>query len=152
MAALAAFAVLIGVHMFKVEIVPNVWWYVFCGVCMAVSIIVPGMSFSTLLMPLGLYEPFVAGIGRLDVSVMLPGFAAVIIVLITFSKLVDRLFETHYSLAFHAVAGVVLSATVVIIPFSSFASVTGAIANIIALAVGAAVAYLLSLIEVDKEA
>ena len=112
----------------------------------------PGMSFSTLLMPLGLYEPFVAGIGRLDVSVMLPGFAAVIIVLITFSKLVDRLFETHYSLAFHAVAGVVLSATVVIIPFSSFASVTGAIANIIALAVGAAVAYLLSLIEVDKDA
>lgn len=57
-----AFAVLIGVNLFRVDITPNVWWYIFCGVCMAVSIIVPGMSFSTLLMPLGLYEPFVAGI------------------------------------------------------------------------------------------
>ena len=119
---------------------------------MAVSIIVPGMSFSTLLMPLGLYEPFVAGIGKLDFSVMLPGFAAVIIVLITFSKLVDRLFETHYSIAFHAVAGVVLASTIVIIPFDSFTSVTGCIANIAALAVGAVIVYLLSLIEVDKNA
>ena len=151
-AAILAFAVLIGVHMFKVSIVPNVGWYIFCGVCMAVSIIVPGMSFSTLLMPLGLYEPFVAGIGKLDFSVMLPGFAAVIIVLITFSKLVDRLFETHYSIAFHAVAGVVLAATIVIIPFDSFTSVTGCIANIAALAVGAVIAYWLSLIVVDKNA
>ena len=152
-AAVLAFAILIGVNLFKAEIVPNVFWYIFCGACMAVSIIVPGMSFSTLLMPLGLYEPFVAGIGKLDFSVMLPGFAAVILVLITFSKLIDRLFETHYSIAFHAVAGVVLAATVMIIPFNSFtASVSGCIANVIALAVGAVIAYLLSLIQVDKDA
>lgn len=148
-----AFAVLIGVNLFRVDITPNVWWYIFCGACMAVSIIVPGMSFSTLLMPLGLYEPFVAGIGRLDFSVMIPGFAAVILVLIAFSKLVDRLFETHYSIAFHAVAGVVVAATVMIIPFDSFAvSVSGCIANVIALVCGAAIAYLLSLIQVDKDA
>ena len=79
--------------------------------------------------------------------------AAVILVLIAFSKLVDRLFETHYSAAFHAVAGVVVAATVMIIPFDSFAvSVSGCIANVIALACGAGIAYLLSLIQVDQNA
>ena len=152
-AMVLSFAVLIGVNLFRVAITPNIWWYIFCGACMAVSIIVPGMSFSTLLMPLGLYEPFVEGIGKLDFSVMLPGFAAVILVLIAFSKLVDRLFETHYSAAFHAVAGVVVAATVMIIPFDSFAvSVSGCIANVIALACGAGIAYLLSLIQVDQNA
>lgn len=29
--------------------------------CLVLSVIAPGMSFSTLLMPLGLYEPFVTG-------------------------------------------------------------------------------------------
>ena len=29
--------------------------------CLALCVIAPGMSFSTLLMPLGLYEPFVTG-------------------------------------------------------------------------------------------
>lgn len=149
-AAVVTLAILVGVHMFHAEIAPNTLWYCFCGVCMALSIIVPGMSFSTLLMPLGLYEPFVEGIGHLDFSVMVPGFASVVAVLIVFSKLVDRLFETHYSVAFHAVAGVVLAATVVIVPFASFASVGGCLANMAALAVGAVVAYLLSLIEVDK--
>ncbi len=153
LAVLVTFAILIGVHMFRTSLVPNTLWYVFCGVCMALSIIVPGMSFSTLLMPLGLYEPFVEGIGHLDFSVMLPGFASVIVVLIVCSKLVDHLFETHYSAAFHAVAGIVLAATIVIIPFDSFTvSVTGCIANLVALAVGAVIAYLLSLIEVDKNA
>ena len=33
----------------------------------------PGMSFSTLLMPLGLYTPFIDGIGHFDLGVLIPG-------------------------------------------------------------------------------
>ena len=65
-AAVVVFALLTALQVFSVEITPNFLWYVFCGACLALSIIAPGMSFSTLLMPLGLYEPFVAGIGHLD--------------------------------------------------------------------------------------
>ena len=40
------------------------------------------MSFSTLLMPLGLYEPFVAGIGHLDFGVLIPaGIGAAVTVI-----------------------------------------------------------------------
>ena len=54
----AAFAVvlalLLSLNVLSVSIAPSFGWYLFCGFCMALSIIAPGMSFSTLLMPLGL--------------------------------------------------------------------------------------------------
>ena len=55
------FAILIGLQMTSVEITPNFFWYLFCGFCLALSLIAPGMSFSTLLMPLGLYTPLWMG-------------------------------------------------------------------------------------------
>ena len=49
------FALLISLRVMSVQIEPNLAWYLFCGFCLALSVIAPGMSFSTLLMPLGLY-------------------------------------------------------------------------------------------------
>ena len=95
-------------------------WYVFCGFCLALSVIAPGMSFSTLLMPLGLYEPFVAGIGKLDFCILVPAGIGAVLTLILLSKFVNMLFERHYAVAFHAIVGVVIVATVMIIPFDSF--------------------------------
>ena len=71
-AAVVVFALLTALQVFSVEITPNFLWYVFCGACLALSIIAPGLCFSTLLMPVGLYEPFVAGIGHLDFGVLIP--------------------------------------------------------------------------------
>ena len=51
------FLILTGVDALSVEVTPNFFWYLFCGFCLALSVIAPGMSFSTLLMPLGLYTP-----------------------------------------------------------------------------------------------
>ena len=72
----AAFAVvlalLLSLNVLSVSIAPSFGWYLFCGFCMALSIIAPGMSFSTLLMPLGLYTPLVDGIGNLDFGVLVP--------------------------------------------------------------------------------
>ena len=47
----AAFAVvlalLLSLNVLSVSIAPSFGWYLFCGFCMALSIIAPGMSFST---------------------------------------------------------------------------------------------------------
>ena len=116
----------------------------FCGFCLALSIIAPGMSFSTLLMPLGLYTPFVDGIGHLDFGVLVPGGIGALITVICLAKLIDSLFEHHYSLAFHAILGIVVAATLVIIPFESFTvSAASCIVNLICLAVGIAAALVL---------
>ncbi len=131
------FALLISLKLFSVEIAPNFVWYIFCGFCLALSVIAPGMSFSTLLMPLGLYEPFVAGIGNLDFGILIPGGIGALATVILFSKAVNSLFEKHYSVAFHAIVGVVIAATIMIIPFESFmVSFAGFAVNIVCIAVG----------------
>ena len=138
------FALLIGLKVLSVEITPNFFWYLFCGFCLALSVIAPGMSFSTLLMPLGLYEPFVAGIGHLDMSVCIPGGIGALATVILFAKAVNSLFDHHYSVAFHAIIGVVIAATIMIIPFGSFtASAGAAIVNVICIAAGIAAALAL---------
>ena len=140
----AIFALLIGLKVLSVQIEPNLVWYLFCGFCLALSVIAPGMSFSTLLMPLGLYEPFVAGIGHLDMSVCIPGGIGAAATVILFSRAVNSLFDNHYSVAFHAIIGVVIAATVMIIPFGGFTvSVTAAVVNVICIAVGIAAALAL---------
>ena len=128
----------------SIVITPNFGWYLFCGFCLALSVIAPGMSFSTLLMPLGLYEPFVAGIGHLDFGILIPGGIGALATVILFAKAVDTLFKRHYSGAFHAIVGVVIAATIMIIPFESFTvSVTSCLVNIVCLAGGVVAALVL---------
>ena len=138
------FALLGGLNASSVQILPNFAWYLFCGFCLALSVIAPGMSFSTLLMPLGLYTPFVDGIGHLDFSVLIPGGIGAVVTVICLAKAVNALFDHFYSLAFHAIVGIVIAATVMIIPFGSFAaSAAQCIVNLVCIVVGIAAALLL---------
>lgn len=140
----ATFALLISLQVFSVQITPNFGWYLFCGFCLALSVIAPGMSFSTLLMPLGLYEPFVAGIGHMDFSILIPGGIGALATIILFAKAVNSLFTKHYSVSFHAIVGVVIAATVMIIPFGSFTiSVASCLINVFCICAGIVAALLL---------
>lgn len=135
------FVLLIGLRMASVTIVPGFVWYVFCGFCLALSIIAPGMSFSTLLMPLGLYTPFVDGIGHMAPEVLIPGGIGGIVTIVCLSKAVNSLFDLHYSEAFHGIVGIIIAATVMIVPFEglSLSSRNGLI-NVFFLAAGVFVA------------
>ncbi len=114
------FALLGWLEIASVTITPNFGWYLFCGFCLALSVIAPGMSFSTLLMPLGLYTPFVDGIGHLDFAILIPAGIGALATVICLAKAVNALFDHYYNLAFHAIIGIVIAATVMIIPFDSF--------------------------------
>lgn len=144
------FVGLIAGMLLSVSLVPNVGWYVFCGVCLALSVIVPGMSFSTLLMPLGLYTPFVDGLGHLNLSIMIPSGIGAVVTVICFAKMIDALLEKFYSYVFHAIVGIVVAATVMIIPFGSFTvSLSAAIVNVICLGLGVLCSLLLNRIDKD---
>ena len=136
-AVIFIFALLTGLQRYAITIVPDFKWYLFCGFCLALSIIAPGMSFSTLLMPLGLYTPFIDGIGHLSTAVLIPGGIGAGITILVLSRLINSLFEKHYSIAFHAIVGIVMAATAMIIPFDSFTtSLKGCLINLLCLAVG----------------
>ncbi|MBQ7374672.1 MAG: DUF368 domain-containing protein [Clostridia bacterium] len=137
--------VLLALRFTSVEIVPGFFWYILCGAAVAISIIVPGMSFSTLLMPLGLYTPLVDGIGRIDFAVLIPVGIGAAVTVVAFARLVSHLFDRYYSVAQSAVIGIVIAATAVIIPYESFGSSWGsAILNTLCLALGLGAALLLS--------
>lgn len=137
-------ALLLGLNAIHVTIVPNFGWYLFCGFCIALSVIAPGMSFSTLLMPLGLYTPLVEGIGNLDFSVLIPAGIGALITVILLAKAIDTLMNRHYSIVFHGIIGIVIAATIVIIPFKSFTvGIKEAVINIVCIAAGIIIALVL---------
>ena len=144
----AAFVIVLALlgtlNVLSVTITPNFGWNLFCGFCVALSVIAPGMSFSTLLMPLGLYTPFVDGLGSLDFSVLIPAGIGAVITVIALAKAVDALFDHFYPLAFHAIIGIVIAATIMIIPFGTFAvTPVAAVVNVVCILVGIAAALAL---------
>ena len=137
-------ALLISLNLFSVTITPSFPWYLFCGFCLALSVIAPGMSFSTLLMPLGLYTPFVDGLGSLKPEVLAPAAIGAVVTVVCLAKAVNALFDRFFAYMFHAIIGIVIAATVMIIPFGSFAASAGsAAANLVCLVAGLAAALAL---------
>ena len=100
----------------SLTVTPNMGWYVFCGVAWGLSIIVPGLSSSSMLIYFGLYQPMLDGMAKLDPGIILPLAIGACAVVFTLSKGVNKLFALHYSLASHIILGIVIATTIPIIP------------------------------------
>ena len=115
--AAAVFAGLFYVsRVVHVEVTPNFWWYNFCGVLWGAGIVIPGMTSSSVMMALGLYQPMLEGLAHLDLVVLsacLPGLTLSVALL---ARLVSWFFRRYYSVAFHGILGFVIASTLVIIP------------------------------------
>ncbi len=44
-------------HVLRVSVTPNFGWYNFCGALWGASVVLPGLTSSSIMMALGLYEP-----------------------------------------------------------------------------------------------
>lgn len=115
--AAAMFAMLYYVsHIADIQVTPNFGWYNFCGVLFGVGIIVPGMTTSSILMALGLYQPLLEGLARFDLLVLSACLPGMLITMALLARWVNWLFLRHYAVAFHGILGIVLASTFVIIP------------------------------------
>ena len=119
----------------QAAVTPSFGWYIFCGVLWGISLIVPGMSSSSILLFLGLYQPMSAGIAALDINVLAPFAIGIISTVILLARVVNHLFEKHYGIAFYCVIGFVIASTIPIIPLS-FTGVGEALLCVVAAAVG----------------
>lgn len=96
----------------------NFGWYVFCGAIWALSMVVPGLSSSSILIFIGLYQPMAAGIGNLDFKVLLPLAIGFLVTIVIASKIVNRLLKQHYTIMSRIILGFVISSVLMIIPIS----------------------------------
>ena len=100
----------------QVDITGNIGWFFFCGVVWGLSLVVPGLSSSSILIFLGLYQEMTAGIEHYDLGVLLPLIAGVLCTALLSARFVNKLFEKHHTIACHAILGIVIASTVLIIP------------------------------------
>lgn len=101
---------------FSETVEPNLFWFYFCGILWGFSLIVPGMTSSSILMSLNLFEPMAKGLGRLAPSVVIPMVFGTLTIVLLLSRFVNRLFRNHYCIASHGILGFVFASTLVIIP------------------------------------
>lgn len=99
--------------------------WLFCGVTWGVSLIVPGLSSSALLMYLGLYQKMNAGVKALDFGVILPWLIGILLVVVFCTRIVNRLFEIAYAPTYQGLFGIMVASSIAIIPYGSITVESG---------------------------
>jgi len=121
------------------SISPNIAWYVFCGAVWGLSLVIPGLSSSSILIFMGLYQPMTSGIANLDIVVILPLLGGLLITLLLSARLINNLFEKRYALMSRIVLGVMIASTLMILP-TSFETAFSALLSAVCFAAGFALA------------
>jgi len=99
-------------------VAPSFFGFVLCGLLWGLSLIVPGLSSSTILIFIGLFEPLTAGIGSLDLKVMVPFLLGIGTTALLFARLVTMLFQKHYAIFSRVILGFVIASSLKILPAS----------------------------------
>ena len=123
----------------SVSLPANFLTFAFCGFMWGISLIVPGLSSSTVLIYLGLYVPLTEGISSFDFSVLLPFGIGIVVTALALARLVNMLFKNHYALISRIILGFVISSSLKTLPHE-FSSPWTMIISIICCALGFVVA------------
>ena len=129
---------------------PSVWSYLLCGLVWGLSLIIPGLSSSSILIYLGLYEPMTAGIAAFDFSVLIPLFIGIGGSALLLARFVNLLFQKQYAVMSRVVLGFVIASSLKIVP-STFARPITLIVSLLCFAGGFAVARGMDLIRQRQE-
>ena len=151
-AFIVMFAILFSVAMLPdLNITPNVWWYLFSGFMWGLSIIIPGLTSSSIMMSLGIYESFNAGLAGFKPIVIIPWVVGMILTAAELARLVEYIFKKHYSEAFHAVIGIVVSSTIMIFPIFHQYKLSDIFISAACVIIGFIVAYFLSNFKIEEQ-
>lgn len=129
-----------------VQVEPNFWWYNFCGVLWGMGVVIPGMTSSSVMMALGLYQPMLEGLARLDLLVLSAALPGMLLTIALLARLAAWFFRRRYAIAYHGILGFVAASTLAIIP-TDYAGPLEAALSAVLCAAGFALAYFLARME-----
>ncbi|OQB99912.1 MAG: hypothetical protein BWX78_01537 [Firmicutes bacterium ADurb.Bin099] len=132
------------------SITPNIWWFAFSGLIWGFSLIIPGLSSSSILIFMGLYQPMTSGIAALDMAVILPLIAGLAVTVLLFARLVNHLFEKHHGIMHHTIIGIVIASTLLIIP-TEYPNWWSLVISVVCFAAGFAASILLNKLDKNSE-
>lgn len=137
--ALAYFAFCLLEQGRPAQVQTNAMSFVICGLVWGLSLVIPGLSSSSVLLYMGLYEPMTAGIAALDFSVILPLLLGLAVTVAALARVVNSMFEKHYALISRLVLGFVVASSLKIVPVQ-FESVGTLVLSLVCFAAGFALA------------
>ena len=150
--AAAVFAGLFYVsRVVRVQVEPSFWWYNFCGALWGMGVVIPGMTSSSVMMALGLYQPMLEGLARLDLLVLSAALPGMFLTIALLARLVTWFFRRHYAAAFHGILGFVMASTLVIVP-TEYAGAGEMALSALCAAAGFVLAYFLARMDKREEA
>jgi len=117
------------------SLTPSIGWYMFCGMLWGLSLVIPGLSSSSVAIFLGLYQPMTAGIARLDITVILPMSCGLLITVLLSARLINNLLEKQYAFISKIVLGIIVASTLLIIP-TTFTSVYSLLFSVLCFGTG----------------
>ncbi len=127
-----------------ISVQPDIWGFLICGVLWGLSFVVPGLSSSTLIIFIGLYQPMLDGISALSMPVLIPLAIGAGACLLALPRAVNAAFDRWYSQLSHAIIGIVIASTVTIIPMEMFDSAKSILLGVMYIVLGAVVSFFLT--------
>lgn len=103
-------------HSVTTVVPPSFPAFLFCGFLWGLSLIVPGLSSSSTLICLGLFEPLTAGIAAFDPAVLLPMVLGIVLTTLLFARLVHMLFGRYPAVMSRTVLGFVIASALQSLP------------------------------------
>jgi putative membrane protein len=97
-------------------VAPNTAWYFFSGAVWGLSLVIPGLSSSTILIYMGLYQPMAEGIAAVNPGVVLPLLGGLAVTAALSARLVNHLLETKYALMSRIILGIIIVPTLLTLP------------------------------------
>lgn len=132
------------------SISPSPFWYLVCGLIWGLSLVIPGLSSSSVLIWMGLYSPMTAGIAALDPGVVLPLAGGLVLTAALSARLIWGLFEKHYTLVCRITAGIMTASALTLLP-ANFDSALSALVSLLCFGAGFAAARSMDLAGEGKE-
>ena len=108
-----------AVESFDINFINVVLLFIY-GVISAVSMVVPGISGSFILLLLGAYSAIISAISSLNILVLIPFGIGVVVGILLASKIINFLLEHFYGYTYFAIIGFVIGSLLAIYPGFSF--------------------------------
>jgi len=123
------------------------------GIIIAVSMLLPGLSHSTVLVVLGLFGTFTSAISNLDLGLLIPMALGAVAGVLMFSKLLHRALTDHHRTTMFLVMGLTIGSIVSIFVTATrhIDGLLGVGVAAVAFVIGFGISYLFSRIRIEEE-
>ncbi|MBM7558824.1 DUF368 domain-containing protein [Marinitoga litoralis] len=95
------------------------WYLILGGIVGAATMVLPGISGSSMLLIMGIYKPVIDAISNINLNILIPVGMGVILGLVLIIKLLEKLMEKFHEQVIAFLIGLTIAGTILIFPITS---------------------------------